>query len=587
MSDSPLAEPSPEPEPKPEFNTAPPSSSSPPPPPPPPTPQWASQSLTPAREALLVFTTCMAQFCTQAAFFATLVLLQPIGDSLGVQSRPRLAWLVAGYSLAAGTLIIFCGRLGDVYGHGRMLVVGYGWFALWSCITGLSVYSGFHLAVFARVMQGVGPAVCLPNALAVLGTAYPPGHRKAMVFALFGAVAPVGAIIGGAFASLLALAWWPWAMWTLALWLLVLAGLAAVVVPRDDFNDEDDDDDDDDNKKTVQSPLRRFKAVVDALDLSGAVIGISALVLFNFAWTQAPVDGWGKPSVLVPLVAGIALFALFLYIEMKISPAPLLPLDVISADVGFVLAAVVCGWASFGVWTLYLIQTLQDARRLSPLLLTAYLSPVAVAGAAAAVVTGLMLGPLRFGPPTVMTIALSAFTVGSLLTALAPVHQTYWAQIFVAVIIMPLGMDCSFPAATLILSNAVPRRHQGMGASLVSTVVNYGIAIGVGLAGTVEMHVQGDPDTAEGRLQGYRGALFVGLGVAALGLAVCLVFILRDRLLRGHEAEEARSSEKGVIVPRSIEEGGVVAVEEEKGEKGKKMDASGTFVSMPDKTLVK
>ncbi|RDA85703.1 hypothetical protein CP532_0723, partial [Ophiocordyceps camponoti-leonardi (nom. inval.)] len=502
MSDSPLTA---ESEPKSESEPA-----SPHPPPP---PRWASQSLTPMREALLVFTTCMAQFCTQSAFFAALVLLQPIGDSLGIQSRPRLAWLVAGYSLAAGTLIIFCGRLGDVYGHGRMLVAGYAWFALWSCLSGLSVYSGFDLAVVTRVMQGIGPAVCLPNALAVLGTAYPPGHRKAMVFALFGAVAPIGAIVGGVFASLLALVWWPWAMWALALWLLVLACLAAVVVPRDDhhhhhhqFDDDDDgnnsNNNSDDEQKSVQpssssSPLRRLKTVSDALDLPGAVIGISALVLFNFAWTQAPIDGWAKVSVLVPLVLGIVLFALFLLFEMKLSPAPLLPLDSITADVGFVLAAVVCGWASFGVWTLYLTQTLHDARGLSPLLLTAYFSPVAVAGAAAAVVTGLMLGPLRFGPPTVMTIALSAFTVGSLLTALAPVHQTYWGQIFVAFLVMPLGMDCSFPAATLIVSNAVARRHQGMGASLVSTVVNYGIAIGVGIAGTVEMHVQGDPDTVD------------------------------------------------------------------------------------------
>ncbi|PFH55108.1 hypothetical protein XA68_10699 [Ophiocordyceps unilateralis] len=489
---------------------------------------WASQSMTPAREALLVFTACMAQFCTQAAFMATLVLLHPIGDSFHIKSRPRLAWLVAGYSLAAGTLIIFCGRLGDIFGHGRMLVIGFGWFALWSSISGLSAYSTFELAIFARVMQGVGPAVTLPNALAVLGTAYPPGHRKAMVFALFGAVAPVGAIFGGVFASLLARLWWPWAWWVLALWLLFLAALAALAVP---LRDRDKTDDEKEKEKSGRD-IRGFKAFLYALDLPAAVVGVSALVLFNFAWTQAPVDGWGKPSVLVPLITGFGLFALFIFIEMKLSPSPLLPLDVLSVEVGFVLAAVLCGWASFGVWTLYLVQTLQDARQLSPLMLTAYFSPVAIAGAAAAVFTGLMLGPLRLGPSTVMMIALLAFTVGSLLTALAPVHQTYWAQIFVAVIVMPLGMDCSFPAATLIVSNAVARDHQGVGASLVSTVVNYGIALGVGFAGTVEMHVQGDPDTVDGRLRGFRGALFVAVGLAGLGLAVCLVFAARERLLR-------------------------------------------------------
>ncbi|KAF4587848.1 major facilitator superfamily transporter [Ophiocordyceps camponoti-floridani] len=402
---------------------------------------WASQGMKPWREALLVFTACMAQFCTQTAFFSTLILLRPIGASFGIDSPARLAWLVAAFSLAAGTLIIFCGRLGDVFGHGRMLILGFTWWALWSAISGLSVYSTFYLSVISRAMQGVGPAVTLPNALAVLGTAYPPGHRKAMVFAMFGAVAPVGAVVGGVFST--------------------------------------------------------------------AVIGIVALVLFSFAWTQAPVDGWSAPSVLVPLVAGLALFGLFLYTETKLSPAPLVPLQALTADVGFVLAAVLFGWASFGVWTLYLVQTLQEARGLSPLMLTAYFCPVALSGATAAVATGLMLGPLRLGPPTVMTVALAAFTIGSILTAVAPVHQTYWAQLFVAFLVMPVGMDCSFPASTLVVSNAVARRHQGVGASLVSTVVNYGIALGVGFAGTAEMYVRGDPDTVEGRLRGRRIPPFV------------------------------------------------------------------------------
>ncbi|PHH78423.1 hypothetical protein CDD80_6928 [Ophiocordyceps camponoti-rufipedis] len=451
---------------------------------------WASQGMTPWREALLVFTACMAQFCTQTAFFSTLILLRPIGASFGIDSPARLAWLVAAFSLAAGTLIIFCGRLGDVFGHGRMLILGFTWWAVWSAISGLSVYSTFYLSVISRAMQGVGPAVTLPNALAVLGTAYPPGHRKAMVFAMFGAVAPVGAVVGGVFASLLAEVWWPWAMWVFAAWLLVLAVLAGFAVPLRDERDDDDDDGGGGEKGVASSSSsaeRGFKDTLLALDVPAAVIGIMALVLFSFAWTQAPVDGWSAPSVLVPLVAGLVLFALFLYTETKLSPSPLVPFQALTTDVAFVLAAVLCGWASFGVWTLYVVLTLQEARGLSPLMLTAYFCPVAFSGAAAAVVTGLMLGPLRLGPPTVMTVALAAFTIGSVLTAVAPVHQTYWAQLFVAFLVMPVGMDCSFPASTLIVSNAVARRHQGVGASLVSTVVNYGIALGVGFAGTAEM----------------------------------------------------------------------------------------------------
>lgn len=451
---------------------------------------------------------------SESAFIGTLALLRTIGDSFHISSAPRLGWLVAGYSLTVGTFILFSGRLGDLFGYKKMLIIGLVWFSLWSMIAGLSVYSNYILAVFARVIQGIGPAICLPNALAIFGTAYPPGHRKAMVFAFFGAVAPIGGVVGGIFATLLARAWWPWSLWVLSIWLAFLAIAAVWVIPtlpkKDPFQ------------------YRGLKSLARDLDLPGATIGIIALVLFSFSWTQAPIDGWATPKVLVPLVLGIILFGVFAFIEFKLSPAPLLPFDAVNADVAFVLAAVVCGWATFGIWTLYLVQMLEDIRNLSPLLTITWFLPATVAGAAAAVVTGKMLGALHVKPPIVMALALTAFTTGIILTALVPRNQIYWGQIFVSMIVMPFGMDMSFPAATLILSNAVKKEHQGIGASLVNTVVNYGIALGVGFATTVEVQVHNGGQTVADRLTGYRGALYMGIGLSGLGLTICIAFLLRE-----------------------------------------------------------
>lgn len=77
-----------------------------------------------------------------------------------------------------------------------MLLIGYLWFALWSMIAGVAVYSNHVLFVFARVLQGIGPAITMPNGIAILGAAYPPGMRKNIAFSLFGACAPSGGIIG-------------------------------------------------------------------------------------------------------------------------------------------------------------------------------------------------------------------------------------------------------------------------------------------------------------------------------------------------------------------------------------------------------
>jgi predicted MFS family arabinose efflux permease len=75
---------------------------------------------------------------------------------------------------------------------------------------------------------------------------------------------------------------------------------------------------------------------------------------------------------------------------------------------------------------------------------------------------------------------------------------------------LTIGMDMSFPAATLILSNAVSKEHQGVAASLVNTVVNYSISLGLGFAGTVEVNVNKAGKTPEDLLRGYRGAFYMG-----------------------------------------------------------------------------
>lgn len=442
----------------------------------------------------------------------TLVLLRKIGESFGVAEPAQLAWLVAGYSLTVGTFILFSGRLGDLFGYKKIFIIGFAWFSLWSMVAGLSVYSTYTLAVFARVLQGIGPALCLPNALAIFGSAYPNGNRKTMVFACFGAVAPIGGMTGGVFASLFALAWWPWAQWAMSVGLAVITVVAYFVIPTAP------------QKKAHPASWKEWMEVLDA---PGAFIGVVSLILFNFAWTQAPISGWGTPTVLVPLVLGLILFGFFAWVEVKFSKFPLLPFDAFKSDICFVLAAVGCGWATFGVWTLYLVQFLEDIRGLSPLLSSTYFVPVIFSGGMAAFVTGKLLGTLNVRPPVVMMLALSAFTIGIIITAFIPVHQTYWAQIFISMIVMPFGMDMSFPAATLTLSNAVAKEHQGIGASLVNTVVNYGIALGVGLAGTAEVSVRGPGDSMDDRLRGYRAGFYTGIGVAGLGLGVCIVFLFK------------------------------------------------------------
>ena len=129
-----------------------------------------------------------------------------------------------------------------------------------------------------------------------------------------------------------------------------------------------------------------------------------------------------------------------------------------------------------------------------------------------------------------MTIALICFLLGNILIGTAHIKQTYWAQLFVCTIIIPWGMDMSFPAATIILSNSVEKKHQGIAASLVNTVVNYSISLGLGFAGTVEVYTNKGGQTEHDAFMGLRHAYYMSFGLAGLGVVLSMMFVAKSYL---------------------------------------------------------
>ena len=122
---------------------------------------------------------------------------------------------------------------------------------------------------------------------------------------------------------------------------------------------------------------------------------------------------------------------------------------------------------------------------------------------------------------------------GQAITAFMPVHQTYWPQMFVSILIMPFGMDMSFPAATVILSNHMPREHQGLAASLVNTMVNYSISLALGIAGTVEVAVMKHDGSMSDSLYGVRCAYYTGLALAGCGFLLGVMYFTKSMIKEG------------------------------------------------------
>lgn len=128
----------------------------------------------------------------------------------------------------------------------------------------------------------------------------------------------------------------------------------------------------------------------------------------------------------------------------------------------------------------------------------------------------------RVAAQWIMAIGVTVTLVGNILLATMPVQQTYWAQVFPAMILYGFCPDLVYVAAQVIASNSVSRRQQGVASSLIGTLNLYGNSLGQGFAGTIETEVGTNNDD---EVRGYRAALYFAAGLAVLGLALDILFV--------------------------------------------------------------
>ena len=452
-----------------------------------------------AHEIIYVVMISCTQLLTQAALGNVLVPLTIIGSSLHINVA-QLPWTLAAYSLTVGVFIMITGRLGDIFGHKLLLILGFIIFGIFSGLTGIAVFvkNGIYFDVM-RALQGLGPAMILPNGVALLARTYPIGPRKSLVFSIFGASAPTGFILGALVGSLLAeYVWWPWGQWALGIFCMILAILCYWFVPAE---------------------LASSVEPSGKVDIIGALLGLLGLVLFIYCWNEGPIIGWDKSYVYGVLIASMLIIVLFIFVETKVKE-PIMPPSIWLVN-GFpgVLASIALGWSSFGIFIFYIVQFLQKIRNVSPLLTTAMLSPLVLFGLVATASVSKLYG--RVPPHYLLMVAMICFCVGNSLIATVPPDQTYWLQIFLSTVITPFGMDISFPAASLIVSNTVPTQQQGVAASMINTVINWSISLGLGIAGTIESQMIKMGKTT---LEGYRSALYAGIGLSGISIIVVLLF---------------------------------------------------------------
>jgi EmrB/QacA subfamily drug resistance transporter len=368
-------------------------------------------------------------------------------------------WVVTAYSLAFGSLLLLGGRIGDMIGRKRALIIGLVGFAVASAIGGASV--NFAMLVIARTVQGAFGALLAPSVLALLTTTFTDPDERGRAFGIYGAIAGAGGALGLLLGGILtSYASWRWTLYVnLAFAAIATAG--ALLWLKDDRG-----------------------AQHDPLDLPGLFLVSGGLFSLVFGFSHAETTAWSNPFTIGFLVVGVVLLAAFAYFETKVR-YPLLPPRVVLNRTrgGSVLAMLFASVGIFGVF-LFLTYYLQDTLRFSPVKTGIAFLPLAAALVATSQVSNRILLP-RFGPKPIVPAGLLLSAAGLFGLHLVGLHSSYISHVLPYLIVLGGGFGLSVAPAFSTGTLGLAPQDAGVGSATLNTAQQVGGSIGVALLNTV------------------------------------------------------------------------------------------------------
>jgi EmrB/QacA subfamily drug resistance transporter len=452
------------------------------------------------------------------------VALPSIRADLGF-SEESLAWVVNAYLTTFGGFLLLGGRLGDLFGHRRLFLVGIALFTGASAVCGLA--NSQEMLIAARAVQGIGGAVVSAVALSLMMTLFTEPNERAKAMGVFGFVASgggsLGVLLGGILTDLLN---WHW------IFLVnVPVGIAVVVLT------------------VAVIPGARVTNAAQKVDVAGAVTVTAALTIAVYAIVNGNEFGWLTARTLGLLGAAAVLLAIFLTIESR-AGSPLVPLRlfrlrniVVSNIVGVLWAGAMFAW--FFLSALYL-QLVLDY---SPLQVgLAFLPGNLVMGALSIGLSAKLV--MRFGirPPLAAGLVLAGF--GLVLFARAPVDGNFVVDVLPAMLLLGLGAGMAFNPVLLAAMSDVDQTEAGLASGVVNTSFMMGGALGLAVLASLAAS-RTDTLLASGESQaaaltgGYHVAFLVG-AIFALVAAGLGAFLLREPT---PEATHARDEPAGEPAP--------------------------------------
>jgi EmrB/QacA subfamily drug resistance transporter len=396
-------------------------------------------------------------------------------------------WIVTGYAISFGGLLILGGRAADLFGRRRMFITGLVAFALASLAGGLARDPALLIA--ARVIQGAGAAIVAPAALSLITTSFPEGPQRTRAIGLYGAIASVGFVSGQVLGGVLV----QLTSWRAVFLVNVPVGLAAAALAP-----------------AILGPVKDKAAQkhgAHRLDVRGALLITTAVALFVFAVSQGVVLGWTSPLVIAAILTAAAATAAFLKNETK-HPEPLIRLSLLHRPGlrdGSTLSFLLGLWngGEMLILSLYLQQVLHE----SPLFTGLAIAPQGVVGFGMG-----LLGPRlarRLGVRRLLVLTGASAAIGFAVLTRLPAGG--YSPILLVVTLIGLGTAGTAFGSVVLASRGMADADQGLVGGMINTSRQIGAAVGAALLPAVAEAVSGAP----GGVSGDRAAMLTA-GLAAL-----------------------------------------------------------------------
>ncbi|MGA6206474.1 MFS transporter [Nocardia testacea] len=426
---------------------------------------------------------------------------------LGFDDASR-QWVITGYALAFGSLLLLGGRLSDLFGRRNTFIIGLIGFSVASAVGGAA--TNFEMLVAARVGQGVFGALLAPAALSLLTVTFTEPSERAKAFGIFGAVAGTGGAIG----LLLGGALTEWASWRWVMFVNLAFAAVALV-------------------GAVLLLARHAGGSRPKLDIPGTAVVTAALFGIVYGFSHAESDGWTNPVTLAFLVGGAALLAVFVWLETRVAH-PLLPLRIVLDRTrgGAYLAVFVMGIGMFAIF-LFLTYYMQLTLGYSPIMTGVAFLPMVAAMIASSTTTPSLLLP-KLGPKVVVSGGFAIAALGMAWLTRIGLDTGYTTHILPGLILLGLGLGGAMSTAFQSATSGVRHDDAGVASAMINTSQQVGGSIGTALLSTIAASASSDylagrnPDrltVAQSAIESYTTSFTWAAGVFVVGAVVLAVLM--------------------------------------------------------------